>query len=81
MIHMESVTYKCRQCGAEDTLRVEVGEPAWPALNCWKCKAGFSGMNAKNFKSHEDMVRLQIGMFPMHRGQDTPRMGSLTEDS
>ena len=64
MIEMKEVVYKCAQCGATDTLRVELHEQPWPAMNCWKCKAGFSNGVAKNYMTHDEMVMRRIGMFP-----------------
>lgn len=53
--------YKCSQCGAEDTVKLYQAERTPPAINCWKCKAGFK-------MSQQDMMVSHTGMFPVVEG-------------
>jgi hypothetical protein len=54
---LKEVKFICTKCGAEDTGRFYPSETTPPAINCWKCHAGYQ-------KSMEDMITRNIGMFP-----------------
>lgn len=60
------IVYLCRNCGAEDTAKLDVGEGVPPAINCWKCKAG-RGMPMGT------MIEHGLGMFPQaSKPESTP---------
>lgn len=57
MIRMVEVTYTCAKCGATDTPRFFPSEPIPPAVNCYKCHAGFQ-------KDLQEMLMSGSAMFP-----------------
>jgi DNA-directed RNA polymerase subunit RPC12/RpoP len=60
MQKMIEVKFKCAQCGAEDSPKFFPNEAIPPAVNCWKCHAGYN-------KPIEEMLALKMGMFHQAR--------------
>lgn len=59
---LREVAYTCAQCGAHDTVKLYTNEATPPAINCWKCKAGYN-------RPIGTMLEGRIGMFPL---EDVP---------